>query len=107
MAIKKIVARAKTVAREVRDVPTAIGTSLSAQQDYRQGNPADRPKMNRNLNQASKNLDRQIVEVARAILKGETGSSSDEMRGYTEYEKGESRNHIGRAYKITKIDRKK
>ena len=105
MAIRKIVARAKTVAREVRDVPTAIGTSLSAQQDYRQGNPADRPKMNRNLNQASRNLDKQIVEAARAILRGEPGTSSDEMEGYTEYKKGSSR--LGRASKITKIERKK
>ena len=79
MAIKKVVKRVKTIAREVRDVPTAWGTTLSAQQDYRGGNPADRPKMNRNLNQASKNWDRQIGEVAKAILKGKPGTSSDIM----------------------------
>jgi len=89
--VKKVVARAKTVAREVRDIPTAWGTTVSAQQDYRQGNPADRPKMNENLNRASRNWDRQLGEVAKAILRGESGTSSDKMKGYTEYKKGKKR----------------
>jgi hypothetical protein len=89
--LKKVVSRVKTAAREVRDIPTAIGTSMSAQQDYRQGNPADRRKMNQNINRADKNYQKQVIEAARAILKGEPGTSSDVMKGYTEYEKGKSR----------------
>ena len=89
--LKSVVKRVKVAAREVRDIPTAIGTSMSAQQDYRQGNPADRQKMKQNLNQASKNWDRQVAEAARAVLQGKVGTSSDIMRGYTEYETGKSR----------------
>ena len=89
--IKKVVKRVKTVAREVRDVPTAWATTVSAQQDYRQGNPADRPKMTQNINQANKNWDKQIGEVAKAILKGKPGTSSDVMKGYTEYKRGKKR----------------
>lgn len=89
--IKKIAKRVKAAAREVRDIPTALGTTLSAQQDYRQGNPADRAKMNKNLNRASKNWDKQIVEAAKAVITGKTGTSSDVMKGYTQYKKGKKR----------------
>ena len=102
--LKKVVSRVKTAAREIRDIPTAIGTTMSAQQDYRQGNPADRRKMNQNLNQASKNWDRQVAEAARAILQGKVGTSSDVMKGYTEYETGKSRGarKIGTLRKINR-----
>lgn len=83
--------RIKTVAREGRDVITAIGTSLSAQQDYKGGNPTDRPVTKANANQASKNLDRQMVEVAKAILSGKKGTSSDTLNEYAKYKKGSQR----------------
>lgn len=104
--LKKVVSRVKTAAREIRDIPTAWGTTMSAQQDYRQGNPADRRKMQQNLNQASKNWDRQVAEAARAVLQGKVGTSSDIMKGYTEYEKGSSRN-IGKVGTFRKINRNK
>ena len=88
MSLKR---RIKTVARESRDVLTAIGTSLSAQQDYRGGNPADRPVTKANANQASKNLDKQLLEAARAVLSGRSGSSSDTLNEYAKYKKGKMR----------------
>lgn len=89
--VNKIVKRVKTVAREVRDIPTAIGTNLSAQQDYKGGNPADRPVTKANANRASKNLDRQIIEAAKAVLSGKSGTSSDLLNEYAKYKKGGKR----------------
>ena len=89
--IKKVVKRVKTVAREVRDIPTAYGTTLSAQQDYRGGVPGDRMRTQSNLNSASKNLDKQLVEAAKAILSGKKGTSSDTLNEYMKYKKGKKR----------------
>ena len=100
--------RIKTIAREGYDVVTAIGTSLSAQQDYRSGNPADRAVTQNNVNRASKNFDRQLAEAARAILTGKSGTSSDILNEYTKYEKGESRetkHNMSKPQKITKFKR--
>ena len=83
--------RIKTIAREGYDVVTAIGTSLSAKQDYKSGNPADRAVTQNNVNRASKNFDRQLAEVARAVLKGKSGTSSDILNKYTKYKKGRKR----------------
>jgi hypothetical protein len=83
--------RIKTIAREGYDVVTAIGTSLSAQQDYRGGNPADRPITKANANRASKNLDKQILEAAKAVLSGKSGTSSDLLNEYAKYTKGKKR----------------
>ena len=83
--------RIKTIAREGRDVITAIGTSLSAQQDYRGGNPIDRPVTKANANQASKNLDKQLIEAAKAVLSGKSGTSSDTLNTYMNYKKGKKR----------------
>jgi hypothetical protein len=91
MPLNKVIKRVKTAAREGRDVITAIGTNLSAQQDYRGGNPADRPVTKANTNRASKNLDRQIAEAARAILSGKKGTSSDTLNEYAKYKKGKMR----------------
>lgn len=89
--VKKIVKRVKTVAREVRDIPTAIGTNLSAQQDYKSGNPADRPVTKANTNRASRNLDKQLIEAAKAVLSGTKGTSSDTLNEYAKYKKGKKR----------------
>jgi hypothetical protein len=83
--------RIKTVAREARDVITAFGTSQSAKQDYKSGNPADRAITRANVNRADKNFDRQLAEVARAVLKGKSGTSSDILNKYTKYKKGSKR----------------
>jgi hypothetical protein len=89
--IKRVVKRVKTVAREVRDIPTAIGTSLVTQQDYKGGNPKDKAALTRNANQASKNLDKQIAEAARAILTGKSGTSSAKSKEYGKYKPGKMR----------------
>lgn len=89
--LNRLSKRIGTAARELRDIPTAIGTSASAQQDYRGGNPADRPVTKANANQASKNLDKQIIEAAKAILSGKSGTSSDLLNEYAKYTKGKKR----------------
>ena len=80
--------RIKTVAREARDIPTAWGTSVSAQYDARSGNPADEMLAKKNLNRSSKNWDNQLKELARAVLSGREGTRSDEINEYLKYKKG-------------------
>jgi hypothetical protein len=89
--IRNPLRRISTVTREARDVITAIGTRQSAKQDYKSGNPADRAITQANVNRADKNFDRQLAEVARAILKGKSGTSSDILNKYTKYKKGRKR----------------
>ena len=89
--IKKVVKRVKTVAREVRDIPTAFGTTQAAKQDYSGGVPGDRMRTEGNVNRASRNLDRQLGEVARAIISGKSGTSSDTLKDYMQYKKGKKR----------------
>ena len=55
-------ARAKTVAREVRDIPTEIGTRVK----YKSGNVTDGPKGN---------VKKQLKDVGRAVTKGKAGST--------------------------------
>ena len=74
----RILKRVKTVAREVRDVPTAIGTSMWSQLEAKNYGPANQAKVIKNANTASKNQDRQVVEAINAIIKGRTGTSSDQ-----------------------------
>lgn len=89
--VNKVVKRVKTVAREVRDIPTAVGTNFSAKQDYSGGVPGDRMRTEGNVNRASRNFDRQIVEAARAVLSGKRGTSSDTLNEYMQYKKGKKR----------------
>lgn len=89
--VNKVVKRVKTVAREVRDIPTAFGTSQAAKQDYSGGVPGDRMRTEGNINRASRNLDKQIMEAARAVLSGKKGTSSDILDDYMQYKKGKKR----------------
>ena len=103
--IRKVAGRVRTVAREVMDIPTAIGTSAVTQNDYRGGNPKDKAALLRNVNRASKNLDKQLAEVARAILSGETGTTSAKSSAYLDYEKGEPRGtrFMSKPQRITRL----
>ena len=74
----KILKRVKTIAREVRDIPTAIGTSMWSQLDAKNYGPANEAEVMKNANRASKNQDRQVVEAINAIIKGRSGTSSDQ-----------------------------
>jgi hypothetical protein len=74
----KILKRVKTIAREVRDIPTAIGTSMWSQLDAKNYGPANETEVMKNANRASKNQDRQVVEAIDAIIKGRAGTSSDQ-----------------------------
>ena len=74
----KIVKRIKTIAREARDIPTAIGTAMWSQLDVKNYGPANKAEVMKNANMASKNQDRQVVEAINAIIKGRAGTSSDQ-----------------------------
>jgi hypothetical protein len=88
---KKIISRVKTAAREARDLPTAWATSVAANDEYRSKSPFTEAKLKSNVNASDKNWERQVKEAAAAILRGEKGTSSDQLAGYSEYIKGKSR----------------
>ena len=58
----KVVSRAKTVAREVRDIPTEIGTKAK----YKSGMVTDGPKGN---------VGKQLKDVGKALATGKSGST--------------------------------
>jgi|NOAtaT_5_FD_contig_81_1936329_length_1430_multi_3_in_0_out_0_4 hypothetical protein len=91
MPVKKVIKRVGTILREVRDLPTAQGTSMVASDEYRAKSPSTEAKLKQNINMASKNLDRQLSEVAAAVLRGERGTSSAEIGKFGEYKKGKPR----------------
>lgn len=91
MPAKKIISRVGTVLRELRDLPTAKGTSMVAADEYKAKSPSTQEALRRNINRASKNWDKQLSEVAGAILRGERGSSSAEINKFGEYKKGKPR----------------
>jgi hypothetical protein len=73
----KIVKRIKTIAREARDIPTAIGTSMWSQFESKNYGSENKAEVMKNANRASKNQDRQVIEAINAIMKGRAGTSSD------------------------------
>ena len=75
---RKVLKRVKTAVREARDLPTAIGTSMWSQLDAKNYGPSNEAEVMKNANRASKNQDRQVVEAINAIIKGRTGTSSDQ-----------------------------
>jgi hypothetical protein len=84
----KAVKRAKTVAREVRDVKTAVGTSLRDQeQNVRRAAMGVQPS-GKNV---GKNLRTQIKEVGSAIKSGKKGTSSDMYSKPGAYKSGTKR----------------
>jgi len=84
----KVAKRAKTVAREVRDVKTAVGTSLRDQeQNVRRAAMGVKPS-GKNV---GKNLKTQIKEVGSAIKSGKKGTTSDTYNRPGAYNKGTKR----------------
>ena len=86
--VRGVVKRVKTVAREVRDIPTALGTSLGAAIDYQQRGPKNAASAKVNANASSNNWDKQIVEAAKAILKGTSGTRSEKFDSKGKYKRG-------------------
>jgi hypothetical protein len=86
--VNKVVKRVKTVAREVRDIPTALGTSLGAAIDYQQRGPKNAASAKANANASSNNWDKQIAEAAKAILKGTSGTRSEKFDSKGKYKRG-------------------
>ena len=64
--VSKVVGRAKTVAREVRDIPTALGT-IAATRTMPKGDAA---------RFAKKDLKMQLKEVGRAVVSGKKGTEA-------------------------------
>jgi hypothetical protein len=87
-AVNKVIKRVKTVAREVRDLPTAIGTGIGASMDYQQRGPKNTASTKANANASSKNWDKQLAEAAAAILKGTSGTRSDKFNSKGKYKRG-------------------
>jgi len=86
--VGKVAGRAKTVAREVRDIKTAVGTSLRDQeQNVRRAAMGVKPT-GKNV---GKNLRTQIKEVGSAIKSGKKGTSSDMYSKPGAYNKGTKR----------------
>jgi len=84
----KVVSRAKTVAREVRDVKTALGTSLRDQeQNVRRAAMGVGPTKKN----VGGNLKKQIKEVGSAIKSGKKGTSSDMYNKPGAYKSGTKR----------------
>jgi hypothetical protein len=86
--VKKVIKRVKTVAREVRDIPTALGTGIAASQDYKQRGPGNAATAKANANASDKNWDKQLAEAAAAILKGTSGTRSDKFNSKGKYTRG-------------------
>jgi hypothetical protein len=86
--VKAVAKRVKTVAREVRDIPTALGTGLGASMDYQNRGPGNAASTKANTNSSSKNWDKQLAEVAAAIVKGKSGTRSDKFDSKGKYTRG-------------------
>jgi hypothetical protein len=71
-AVGKVVGRAKTVAREVRDIPTAVGTVIRAPKPKAGENrPVNKQKM-----AAKYDFKKQVGEVKSAITSGTKGTGA-------------------------------
>jgi hypothetical protein len=86
--VKKVIKRVKTVAREVRDIPTALGTGIAASQDYKQRGPGNAATAKANANASDRNWEKQLAEAAAAILKGTSGTRSDKFNSKGKYTRG-------------------
>lgn len=86
--VNKVIKRVKTAAREVRDIPTALGTGVGASMDYQQRGPGNAASAKANANASSKNWDKQLAEAAAAILKGTSGTRSDKFNSKGKYTRG-------------------
>ena len=87
-AVNKVIKRVKTVAREVRDLPTAAGTGIGAAMDYQQRGPGNAASTKANANASSNNWDKQLAEAAKAILRGTSGTRSDKFDSKGKYKRG-------------------
>jgi hypothetical protein len=85
-AAGKVAGRAKTTAREARDVVTAVGTSARARLNTRSyrtasGGLKSTPTSKANTAAADKNLKKQIKETAMAAKTGKKGTTSAKTGG--------------------------
>jgi hypothetical protein len=71
----KVANRAKTVAREVRDIPTAVGTVIRATAAGKP-KPGTSTPVNKQKTNAKYNLNQQLKEVKNAAQRGTKGTSS-------------------------------
>ena len=67
----------KTVAQEVRDIPTAVATEVAAGA--------------RNADKSTENLKTQVKEAVKAVVTGKSGTSSDQGTSAKNYTPGKKR----------------
>ncbi len=83
----------KTVAREIRDLPTAAGTLAKTIKNVKpsQGGGTPTAKSQRAINQAGSNVGKQVKEVVTAIVSGKSGTTSAQSKVKREVIPGKKR----------------
>ena len=84
--VGKVAGRAKTTAREARDVVTAVGTSARSRLNTRvyrsaTGGLKTTPRSKANIAAADKNLKKQLKETIKAATTGKKGTASAQTGG--------------------------
>ena len=101
--VSKVVKRVGVAAREIRDVPTAIGTLGKTIANVKPDRVAITPtaKSQRAINQAGSNLGKQLKEVGSAIVSGKSGTTSAQSKVKREVIAGKKRQASTPAPKFT------
>ena len=91
--VSKVAKRVGVAARELRDVPTAIGTLGKTIANVKPDRVAITPtaKSQRAINQAGSNLGKQLKEVGSAIVSGKSGTTSAQSKVKREVIAGKKR----------------
>lgn len=91
--VSKVVKRAGVVARELRDVPTAVGTLGKTIANVKPDRVGMTPtaKSQRAINQAGSNFGKQLKEVGSAVLSGKSGTTSAQSKVKREVIAGKKR----------------
>lgn len=91
--VSKVVKRAGVVARELRDVPTAVGTLGKTIANVKPDKVGITPttKSKRAINKAGSNLGKQLKEVGSAVLSGKSGTTSAQSKVKREVIAGKKR----------------
>jgi hypothetical protein len=101
--VSKVAKRVGVAAREIRDVPTAIGTLGKTIANVKPDRVAITPtaKSQRAINQAGSNLGKQLKEVGSAIVSGKSGTTSAQSKVKREVIAGKKRQASTPAPKFT------
>lgn len=81
-AINTVTSYVGNVSREVRDIPTAVGTLAKTIANVKpsQGGGTPTAKSQRAVNAAGANLGKQIKEIGSAVISGKSGTTSAQSK---------------------------